>query len=94
MTDTPTTVEHHYRRLLLARSGVDRLRMGAGMFDTARAFARASIASTDPTELRINLFLRCYGADFDPATRSQIITRLRADTVALGWNASFTLDRR
>ena len=80
MPDTPTTVQQQYRGLLLARSGVDRLRMGAGMFDTARAFVSASIASTDPTERRINLFVRCYGADFDPATRSRVVTRLRADT--------------
>ena len=42
MTDTPAGVEARYRRMLLARSGEDRLRMGFSMYSTARAFVVAS----------------------------------------------------
>ena len=43
MNDTPEAVQHLYRTLLMGRSGSERLHMGCAMFDTARAFARASL---------------------------------------------------
>ena len=40
------------------------------MFDTARAFARAKTwtSSHSDAELRVSLFVRTYGGDFDPAS--------------------------
>jgi len=81
VTDTPAAVEARVRALLMRRSGGERLLMGCSMFDTARAFVRAGLG--DPagrdysSALRVQLFLRTYGADFDAATRARIVAHLQ-----------------
>jgi hypothetical protein len=74
MNDTPEAVQHFYRTLLMRRSGSERLQMGCAMFDTARAFARASlrVLSHSDETLRVRLFIRTYGGDFDPETAERI----------------------
>ena len=83
MTDTPHEVAKLYRDLLMRRSGSERLEMGCRMFDTARAFMRVSLGDPSGTdrsrEMMTQLFLRTYGADFDPMTRDRIAAWLRAD---------------
>ena len=74
MNDTPETVQNLYRTLLMRRSGSERLQMGCAMFDTARTLARASLrgrAHSDG-ELRVCLFVRTYGGDFDAETVERI----------------------
>ena len=67
MNDTPEAVQDLYRTLLMRRSGSERLQMGCAMFDTARAFALANLRllSHNDNELRVHLFVRTYGGDFD-----------------------------
>ena len=69
------------RELLMQRSGSERLRMTCDMFDCARALVVAGIRATDPdinaSELRVKIFERLYGDDFDPDARARIIVRLR-----------------
>jgi hypothetical protein len=83
LIDTPKAVTEMYRALLMRRSGAQRLEMGCGMFDTARAVMRASLG--DPTgsdrsrEMMAQLFLRTYGDDFAPAARDRVVAWLRAD---------------
>ena len=74
MNDTPEAVQNLYRMLLMRRSGSERLHMGCAMFDTARAFARANlrVPSHSDAELRVRLFVRTYGGDFDPDTVQRI----------------------
>jgi hypothetical protein len=74
MSDTPEAVQNFYRTLLMRRSGSERLQMGCAMFDTARAFARASLRehSHNEHELRVYLFVRTYGGDFDAETVQRI----------------------
>ena len=74
MNDTPEAMENFYRTLLMARSGNARLQMGSAMFDTARAFARANLRVHCPSNdaLRVHLFVRTYGGDFDPETLERI----------------------
>ncbi len=83
MTDTPHEVAELYRDLLMRRSGSERLEMGCRMFDTARTFMRASLGDPSGTdssrEMMAQLFLRTYGADFDPLTRDRIAAWLRTD---------------
>jgi hypothetical protein len=73
-------VDALYRRMLLVRPGVDRLRMGFSMYSTARAFVVASLLETEPQaspeRIRQAIFLRFYGRDFDDATRERILARL------------------
>ncbi len=81
MNDTPAPIQERYRRMLLDRSGSERLEMGGRMFDTARRLARASLG--DPSgddcspELRARLFLRLYASDFTPAAAARIAAWLR-----------------
>jgi len=74
MNDTPEAVQNFYRTLLMRRSGSERLQMGCAMFDTARAFALANLRllSHSNDALRVRLFVRTYGGDFDAETVEQI----------------------
>jgi hypothetical protein len=74
MNDTPEVVQNRYRMLLMRRSGSERLHMGCAMFDTARALAQANLrlSSHSAAELRVCLFMRTYGGDFDAATAQRI----------------------
>jgi hypothetical protein len=82
MNDTPATVENLQREMLMRRSGAERLRMGAAMFEAARRIIRASLGDPDgrdhSADMRVKVFLRVYGSDFDPATRERIVAWLRA----------------
>jgi len=81
MRDTTPEMERLYHSLLLARSGEERMNMGLRMFDTARALVRASLGDANGTnrspEMRVALFLRTYGQDFDDAARERIVAALR-----------------
>ena len=85
MNDTPEAVQHFYRTLLMARSGSERLHMGCAMFDTARAFARASlrVLSHSDDALRAHLFMRTYEGDFDPDTAARIVEWLSTSQRAM-----------
>jgi hypothetical protein len=74
MNDTPEAVQNFYRTLLMRRSCSERLQMGCSMFDTARAFALANLRllSHSDDELRVRLFVRTYGGDFDAETVERI----------------------
>jgi len=74
MSDTPEAVQNFYWTLLMRRSGSERLQMGCAMFDTARALARASLRGHSHNEhaLRVHLFVRTYGDDFDAETVQRI----------------------
>ena len=78
MKDTPQAVQDFYRTLLMDRPGIERLKMGCAMFDTSRALARANLKAHVHTDadIRVCLFVRTYGRDFDPDTVAQIVERL------------------
>jgi hypothetical protein len=78
MTDTPPEVEHLYREMLMKRSNEERFIMGIGMCEAARAMVLASLPKDlSESEIRVQLFLRYYGNDFDDKTRERIIEHLR-----------------
>ena len=78
MKDTLPQMEKIYGRMLMSRSGSDRLKMASDMFDTARALARANLETQFHSEkdIRINLFKRIYKGDFDQSTMDSILARL------------------
>lgn len=82
MRDTHPQIKHHYEKMLLSRSGVERLLMGDSMFETARELVLASIKAknpeTDPVELRCALFLRFYGQEFSDEERQKILGALKS----------------
>lgn len=81
MNDTPESVRTLVRTLLMRRSGAERLCMGGDMFDAARTLVRASLGDPSGTdaspEMKVRLFLRLYGQDFDADIRARIVARLR-----------------
>lgn len=82
MSDTPPDVQALHQRLLLARSGEERLRMAVSMNRTARALVWASLPTdiSEP-ERRKQFFLRFYGADFDLQQRAEIGVHVRDQAV-------------
>jgi hypothetical protein len=62
MTDTSPEIAEIVRQKLMARSGAERVVMGARMFDAARAMVLASLPDgLSPDELKRQLFQRLYG---------------------------------
>ena len=80
MKDTPPAIERKFRRMLMKRSGEERLKMGCSMHATAQALAKASISQQHPgarpAELKRLLFLHFYGTDFEPEERKRIASTL------------------
>ena len=62
MTDTPPEIAAMVRARLMARSGAERFRMGAEMFEAARRMVLASLpAGLTVDERKRLLFERLYG---------------------------------
>lgn len=80
-SDTTPEVDHLYRSLLMSRSGIECLRMGAAMFDAARALIAASVrveaGDVSEAELRAAVFARVYAVDLDEQTLSAVAYRVR-----------------
>jgi hypothetical protein len=74
--DTPAQVEQKFCRMLMERSGEERLKMGCSMHATARALVIASIPEKKPDGLARALFLRFYGHEFGPKRRERILRAL------------------
>lgn len=77
--DTPPDVAARHRRLLMARSGQERLEMATAMFDSARRLVEASLTErgvSDATEHRIATFRRFYERDLDPAFVRHVVERI------------------
>lgn len=72
MTDTDSKIEAVMRDMLMRKSGVERLKMGASMFDMAKKIVLASLGSKSKEEM----FLRFYGNDFDENRRVRILKHL------------------
>jgi len=77
VNDTSPAFEEKFRRMLLKRSGEERLKMGCSMHATARALVKASISEKDPIAVNRALFLRFYGDEFEPKERKKILLALR-----------------
>jgi len=66
MNDTPPAIEDKMRRMIMARSGAERMVMGASMFDAARAMVLASLPKDlSEDELRLRLLERIYGVSLE-----------------------------
>jgi hypothetical protein len=79
--DTTPQAEAIQRRILMSRTGEERLRMATAMWDAAKRIVESSLRAqgiTDPTELRVQTFRRIYAGDFDPDTLERITAWLRA----------------
>lgn len=86
MNDTSPAMASLQRRFLMERTGAERLKMGCAMFDTARALMRAGLGDATGRDrspaMRVRLFERTYGRDFDATAAARIIAHLRGPTDA------------
>lgn len=92
MNDTPPDVSAQFTALLMRRSEGERVMMAFEMFDLARTLMTADIRARDPgisaTELRVQIFERTYGNDFDEADRARIAQRIRGGSASETWAGS------
>jgi hypothetical protein len=66
MTDTTPEIERMMREKLMARSGEERLVMGAQMFESACEMVKASLPhGLSAAEKRRHLFKRLYGKELE-----------------------------
>jgi hypothetical protein len=63
----------------MKRTDEERMVMGCQMFDAARAMTRASLSHLPEQEVRVQLFKRIYGSEFDEKTSEKIIARIIRD---------------
>ncbi|HZE88669.1 MAG TPA: hypothetical protein VE404_03930 [Verrucomicrobiae bacterium] len=77
MSDTSPEVANLFRDMIMERSGEERVRMGADMFEASREIVLASLKAESPDDLRVRLFVRFYGADFEPAELARIVEAIR-----------------
>jgi len=88
MNDTTPEIAARYRKLIMSRSGEERLLMGCSMYDTARKIVLNAICNNQPgitnTGIKTQIFLRFYGHEFQPADKEKILAKL-----TYGKNRSF-----
>ena len=81
MNDTNAVIEARFNKLIMKRSGEDRLLMGCSMFDAAKRIVKSSIIQKQPKistqEIKIGIFSRLYGNEFNEIKKSKIVEALR-----------------
>jgi hypothetical protein len=81
MGDTSPAMEKILLEMMKQKDNVERLFMGASLFDMARSITRSAILEEMPDislgEIRIELFRRWYWEDFEPKERGKIIEAYR-----------------
>lgn len=72
MTDTSPKIRNKMIKLMRRKSGVERLKMGADMFDMAKRLILISMQDRD-VNVRQEIFLRFYGNDFSGERKEKIL---------------------
>ncbi|MBF0104784.1 MAG: hypothetical protein HQM16_05605 [Deltaproteobacteria bacterium] len=73
MTDTDPKTEAIYAKMIMAKSGVERLKMGLSMFDMSKKIVIASIRATGNTDnMTRQLLIRFYQDVLDSDTIDKI----------------------
>ncbi|MBM3235295.1 hypothetical protein FJZ31_03240 [Candidatus Poribacteria bacterium] len=81
MNDTNPHLEKIYSDMMRSKSGAEKLKMGCSMFSTSKALIAAGIRHRQPgisdIDLKVAVFLKLYGDDFDEEQKQKIIAHLR-----------------
>ncbi|MFO7891605.1 MAG: hypothetical protein R6V04_14850 [bacterium] len=78
MDDTFPEIREEMKRRLMSFSGVQRLEIGARMFDASRELVLSSFSENmDADRLREKLFLRFYGRDLPKEIKESILIYLQ-----------------
>jgi hypothetical protein len=80
MNDTNPEIESRFIKMMMRKSGQERLKMGFSMFDMARRQIMASVEMNKPDadikHIRKEIFLRFYGEEFSKKERERILNRI------------------
>lgn len=83
MQDTSPKMEAKWREMMMAKSPIERLKMGMSMFRTSQELAIRFIKEQNPditpAQLRQELFLKFYRDDFTEKQREKILKYLEKD---------------
>ena len=77
--DTSPDVAIALRRLMMSRTGAERLGIVSVLFQSAKRLASARLQAEgpiDPVDLRVRLFRQLHAADLDKETVAGVIARL------------------
>ncbi len=81
MKDTHPEIEEKFFRMLMEKSGEERLKMGFAMDETARRLVIASLLvqnqETSEKDIKIAVFERFYINDLSSEVRQKIVERIR-----------------
>lgn len=82
MTDTHPVIEERFFRMIMEKSGEERLRMGFEMGATTRKLVIASIIQAIPEasekDIKAAILERFYKNEISPEVRQKIIKRIKA----------------
>ena len=84
MTDTNEKINQIFIEMMMKKTNEERLIMGCSMFDTAKTIVVNSIINKQPeineNQLRVEIFLRFYGLDFNETEKQKIIRHIEHTT--------------
>jgi hypothetical protein len=75
--DTSPKLQTKFERMIMQRSGEERLKMGCSMHESSRVLIKAVVGDKDPAALKKALFLRFYGDEFGPEERKKILLAIQ-----------------
>jgi len=79
MTDTDPKIQMRLAAMMMAKTGVERLKMGFSMFDMSKKFVTASIlASGKGNDIHRQLLIRFYRDDLDSKAINKIASHVRS----------------
>ena len=80
MNDTHPDVAVRFKRLMMRKSGQQRLLMGCSMYDAAREIVRSAILAQRPAitpgEMKREIFVRFCGQEFSHADKEKLFSAL------------------
>lgn len=81
MKDTHPVIEEKFFRMIMEKSGEERLRMGFEMCATAIKLVTASILQDAPhssnKDVKVAIFERLYGKDLLPEIRRKVVEKIK-----------------
>ena len=81
MNDTKQKMQRIVDEMIMRKSGIERLKMGASMFESAKRLVLASLDSADDRSKKIEIFIRFYKNDFSEEKGKKIINYFNSLTL-------------
>lgn len=80
MRDTHPSIEEEFIKMIMKKSGEERIKMGCDMNDTAKRLVIASVFQKDPAssedDIKIAVLDRYYGSELSPGMMKEFIRKI------------------